>query len=120
MNVVRDALGRFKRPVHMVSKLSLRSYLCLSDLVLMVQVIGGLHLASPDLLDRIEPTVDFLANKMRPAPTYVLPMHCSGFGAKVALQHALGEGCVPAGTGMRVEVVGDGKAEKRMFAPTIN
>ena len=76
-------------------------------------------MASPDLLERIEPTVDFLANKLRPAPTYVLPMHCTGFGAKVALEHALGEGCVPTGTGVRVEVVGDEEAEKRMFAPTV-
>ena len=76
-------------------------------------------MASPDLLDRIEPTVDFLSRKIRPAPTYVLPMHCTGFGAKVALEHALGEGCVPAGTGMRVEIVGDVEGEKSMFEPTI-
>ncbi|TCD71649.1 hypothetical protein EIP91_007396 [Steccherinum ochraceum] len=100
VNVVRDAIDKFKRPVHMV--------------------IGGLHLASPDLLDRIEPTVDFLTNKIRPAPTYVLPMHCTGFSAKVALEHAMGGGCVPAGTGVRVEVAGDDEAEKRMFAPTVS
>ncbi|KAI0790780.1 beta-lactamase-like protein [Abortiporus biennis] len=99
VNVVKDAVNKFKRPVHMV--------------------IGGLHLATPDLTDRIAPTVDFLANKLRPAPTYILPMHCSGFKAKVALEHALGEGCVPAGTGIRVEVSGDWKAEKILFPPTI-
>ena len=47
-------------------------------------------------------------------------MHCTGFAAKVALEKALGEGCVPAGTGMKVEVVGDGEAEKGMFAPTMS
>ncbi len=79
-----------------------------------------MHLASPDLLDRIEPTVDFFANKMRPSPTYVLPMHCTGFTAKVALEKALGEGCVPAGTGMRVEVTGDREADKTVFAPVVS
>lgn len=100
INVVRDAIDKFERPVHMI--------------------IGGLHLASPDLLYRIEPTVDFLSNKIRPAPTYILPMHCTGFGAKVALREALGEGCVPAGTGIRVEVAGDEEAERRIFAPTVS
>ncbi|KAH8078045.1 beta-lactamase-like protein [Cristinia sonorae] len=100
VNVVRDAIVNFKRPIHMV--------------------IGGLHLATPDLVDRIEPTVQFLADKVRPAPTYVLPMHCTGFQAKAALEKALGEGCVPAGTGIRVEVTGDGEVEKRIFAPTIS
>jgi len=99
VNVVKDAVNRFKRPIHMI--------------------VGGLHLSSPDLLERIQPTVDFLSSKMRPAPTYVLPMHCSGFACKVALEHALGEGCVPAGTGIKVEVEGDRDADKLIFTPTI-
>lgn len=69
---------------------------------------------------RIEPTVGFFANKMKPSPTYVLPMHCTGFTAKVALEKALGEGCVPAGTGIRVEVIGDREADKTIFPPVIS
>lgn len=46
-------------------------------------------------------------------------MHCSGFPVKVALEKALGEGCIPASTGMRVEVVGDQVAEAKLVAPVI-
>ncbi|CAL1707439.1 unnamed protein product [Somion occarium] len=102
VNVVRDAVEKFQRPIYMI--------------------IGGLHLASPDLTDRIEPTVDFLANKLRPAPMYVLPMHCSGFASKIALERALGEGCVPTGTGIRVVVDGQRNLESQggfMTPPTI-
>jgi 7,8-dihydropterin-6-yl-methyl-4-(beta-D-ribofuranosyl)aminobenzene 5'-phosphate synthase len=42
-------------------------------------------------------------------------MHCSGFEAKVALESAFGEGCVPAGVGLKVEVVGDREQDKRLF-----
>ena len=83
------------------------------------QIIGGLHLGGPELAPRIAPTVDFLARRLRPAPVYVLPMHCSGFDVKVALQVALGEGCVPAGAGMRVEVLGEPTDEARVFPPSI-
>lgn len=65
-------------------------------------IIGGLHLAGPELQDRIGPTVDFIAERLVPSPTYVLPMHCTGFNAKVALANALGEAVVPAGTGMKI------------------
>jgi 7,8-dihydropterin-6-yl-methyl-4-(beta-D-ribofuranosyl)aminobenzene 5'-phosphate synthase len=34
-------------------------------------------------------------------------MHCSGFNSKVALQEAFGEGCVPAGVGLKIEIKGD-------------
>ena len=64
----------------------------------------GLHLGTPNLADRIEPTVDFFANKLRPSPTYILPMHCAGFPAKAALERALGDGVVAAGTGIHVQV----------------
>ncbi|KAI0029437.1 beta-lactamase-like protein [Vararia minispora EC-137] len=84
VNVVKDAVRTFKRPVHMV--------------------VGGLHLAGPELAPRIAPTVAFLVRGLVPAPTYVLPMHCSGFAAKCALAEALGDGCVPAGTGIKVVV----------------
>ena len=83
-----------------------------------LQVIGGLHLAGTDLAERIPPTVDFLANQMRPAPTYVLPMHCTGFAAKVALEEALGEGCVPAGVGHKVIIEGTPASERMMHRPT--
>ncbi|KAI0732099.1 beta-lactamase-like protein [Fomitopsis betulina] len=99
VNVVKDAVTMFSRPIYMI--------------------IGGLHLAGTDLVPRIEPTVDFLANGLRPAPTYVLPMHCSGFAVKTALEHALGEGCVPASVGHRFEVTGDREAERLIFPPTI-
>lgn len=77
-----------------------------------------MHLAGSDLIERIPPTVDFLANKLRPSPTYVLPMHCSGFAAKVALEEAFGEGCVPAGVGHKVIVEGGPEAENRLLGPT--
>ena len=85
-----------------------------------LQIIGGLHLGGPELAYRIEPTVDFFANKLRPSPTYVLPMHCSGFPAKVALERALGDACIAAGTGMKVEVVGDQEAESLIFPPVVS
>lgn len=71
-----------------------------------MQIIGGLHLAGREMASRIPPTVDFLRN-MTPRPTYILPMHCSGFDSKIALQEAFGEGCVPAGVGLKVEVTAD-------------
>jgi len=99
VNVVRDALAKFSRPIHMI--------------------IGGLHLAPPDTVERIEPTISFLSRRIIPAPTFVLPMHCSGFQCKVELEKALGEGCVPAGVGMRVEILGDRDFDSRLFAPTV-
>ncbi|KII92071.1 hypothetical protein PLICRDRAFT_36846 [Plicaturopsis crispa FD-325 SS-3] len=99
VNVVKDAVAKFSRPIHMI--------------------IGGLHLAGFELLPRIPPTVDFLSRKLRPSPTYVLPMHCSGFAAKVALEEALGEGCVPAGVGHKIVVTGDREFDRRLTPPTI-
>lgn len=46
-------------------------------------------------------------------------MHCSGFAAKVALEAAIGQGCVPAGVGIKVEVQGDNETERLMFPPLI-
>ena len=79
-------------------------------------MIGGLHLAGPEFRWRIPPTVEFLAKQLRPSPTYVLPMHCSGFHAKVALEDAFGEGCVPAGVGIKAEIVGDREMDERLLA----
>ncbi|KZV62976.1 metallo-beta-lactamase protein [Peniophora sp. CONT] len=84
VNVVKDAVSTFGRPVYMI--------------------IGGLHLAGPELIERIPPTINFLSKDLVPAPTYVLPMHCSGFAVKCALQAEFGGGCVPAGVGMKIDV----------------
>jgi 7,8-dihydropterin-6-yl-methyl-4-(beta-D-ribofuranosyl)aminobenzene 5'-phosphate synthase len=81
------------------------------------QVIGGLHLAGTEFSPRVPPTVDFLSKSLRPSPTYILPMHCSGFQSKLALEAAFGEGCVPAGVGLKVEVVGDRKSDGELFPP---
>ncbi|EEB90854.1 hypothetical protein MPER_10887, partial [Moniliophthora perniciosa FA553] len=94
VNVVKHAVDSFARPIHMV--------------------IGGLHLAGIDNAPRIQPTVDFFSTTLRPSPNYILPMHCTGFQAKVALEQALGEGCVPAGVGITVEVEADRELEKRL------
>ncbi|KAI0644381.1 beta-lactamase-like protein [Trametes meyenii] len=99
VNVVKDAVDKFSRPVYMI--------------------VGGLHLAGTELADRLAPTVNFLANKMRPSPTYVLPMHCTGFAAKVALEDALGEGCVPAGVGHKVVIEGTPETERMIYTPTV-
>jgi 7,8-dihydropterin-6-yl-methyl-4-(beta-D-ribofuranosyl)aminobenzene 5'-phosphate synthase len=85
-----------------------------------VKIVGGLHLASPELADRIKPTVHFLSEALIPAPTYVLPMHCSGFVAKVALEAALGEGCVPAGTGHKVIINGIPEDDTILRPPSIH
>jgi 7,8-dihydropterin-6-yl-methyl-4-(beta-D-ribofuranosyl)aminobenzene 5'-phosphate synthase len=66
------------------------------------------------MVPRIPPTIDFLSRQLKPAPVYVLPIHCTGFQAKVALEKAFGEGCVPAGTGMKIELRGDANDEKQI------
>jgi len=38
--------------------------------------------------------------------------------AKIALEAAFGEGCVPAGVGLKVEIVGDRERDKHLFSPT--
>lgn len=115
--MVKDAVSKFSRPVYMVCDF-VDTRNSPAD-ALHYEAIGGLHLAGADLADRIPPTVNFLANQLKPAPAYVLPMHCSGFSAKVALEAALGEGCVPAGVGIKVEVQGDPEGERMIFTPII-
>lgn len=129
-NVVEDVVAKLQRPIHMVCGHIVRHASCVvlatDDKLLHIgarlleQIIGGLHLASDDLTPRIAPTVHFLSKSLRPAPTYVLPMHCTGFNAKVALEAALGEGCVPAGTGISVLVQGDAASEGMMRPPVIS
>lgn len=46
-------------------------------------------------------------------------MHCTGFEAKVALHDALGDGCIPAGTGVRIDVAGDQAMDERISAPSV-
>ena len=84
-----------------------------------MQIVGGLHLAGPELGNRIRPTVDFLSEDLVPAPNYVLPMHCSGFATKVALEAALGEGCVPAGAGHKVIINGVPEDDASLRPPSI-
>ena len=67
-------------------------------------MVGGLHLAGPELAPRIAPTVEFLKDQVNPPPTYVLPLHCTGLAAKVALANAFKDGCVAAGVGMRARI----------------
>ncbi|KAI0268652.1 metallo-beta-lactamase protein [Gloeopeniophorella convolvens] len=98
VNVVKDAVQRFSRPVYMI--------------------VGGLHLAGPELGGRIKPTVDFLSEQLIPAPTYILPMHCSGFAVKVALEAAFGEGCVPAGVGHKISISGS-REDEALLRPAI-
>jgi len=99
VNVVKDAIKKFSRPVYMI--------------------VGGLHLAGPELVDRIKPTIHFLSEALIPSPTYVLPMHCSGFATKVALEAALGEGCVPAGAGHKVIINGVPEDDASLRPPSI-
>ncbi|CAG7854608.1 SubName: Full=Uncharacterized protein {ECO:0000313/EMBL:CCA68653.1} [Serendipita indica DSM 11827] len=83
-NVVLDVKKRFKdRPIH--------------------AVVGGLHLAGPELAQRIAPTVKFLRENTG-SSSVVLPLHCTGLAAKVALANAFGEFCVPAGVGIQVRI----------------
>jgi len=63
-------------------------------------------------------TVEFLSETLRPAPTYILPMHCSGFEAKLALENALGNGCVPAGVGHRIHLESDREIDNRLLPAT--
>ncbi|KDN45575.1 hypothetical protein RSAG8_04899, partial [Rhizoctonia solani AG-8 WAC10335] len=84
-------------------------------------IVGGLHLAGSELQDRVGSTVDFISERLIPAPSYVLPMHCTGFNAKVALAQALGDACVPAGTGMCIEFMGnDSQADERLMGARIH
>lgn len=96
VNVVKDAISTFNRPVYMI--------------------VGGLHLAGTEFEPRVAPTIKFLSEQLKPAPTYVL-MHCSGFRTKVALENALGEGCVPAGVGHRVDIIGNKDDESLLHPP---
>jgi 7,8-dihydropterin-6-yl-methyl-4-(beta-D-ribofuranosyl)aminobenzene 5'-phosphate synthase len=120
VNVVKDAVEMFSRPIYMVVLSSYTSDCRVVNFTSrLVKIVGGLHLAGPELADRIKPTVHFLSEALIPAPTYVLPMHCSGFATKVALEAALGEGCVPAGAGHKVIINGVPEDDASLRPPSI-
>lgn len=115
MNVVKDAIAAFSRPIYMVC--TVHHHLHRPTPSLSIKIIGGLHLAGAEFAPRIPLTVDFLSRQLKPSPTYILPMHCSGFQSKIALEAALGEGCVPAGVGLKVDFTGDREQDKTLFPP---
>lgn len=53
---------------------------------------------------RIQSTVDFFAKELGDELQHLLPLHCSGFKARVALSNALGDVCVAGGVGMRIDI----------------
>lgn len=55
-------------------------------------LIGGFHLGSRAMLNRIAPTVEALAAF---DPTYLVPAHCTGFRATHALAERLPEALIP-------------------------
>jgi 7,8-dihydropterin-6-yl-methyl-4-(beta-D-ribofuranosyl)aminobenzene 5'-phosphate synthase len=55
-------------------------------------LIGGFHLGSRAMLNRIAPTVEALAVF---DPTYLVPAHCTGFRATHALAARLPEALIP-------------------------
>lgn len=82
VNVVRDAQAAFpSRPIHMI--------------------LGGLHLAGPELAYRLDPTAAAL---LEAQPDYLVPLHCTGFNAKVKLREVLGSRLVPSGVGSVIHV----------------
>ena len=95
VNVLHSATKTFpNRPIHMI--------------------LGGLHLAGPELRYRVKPTVDAIASY---SPDYVVPLHCTGFDAKVKLREVLGTKVVPGGVGLGITVLGveeNAEAEKNM------
>ncbi|WVQ78787.1 hypothetical protein IAT38_000878 [Cryptococcus sp. DSM 104549] len=64
-------------------------------------VVGGFHLVPTQTQPAVQ-TVDFISRRVQPTPKYVLPLHCTGLEARAMLREKLGDGCVPAGVGMRV------------------
>ena len=88
--MIVDAIKTYNRPIHMI--------------------VGGLHL-NPTRQQPATETVDFISRRMKPTPKFVLPLHCTGMEARAMLRHALADGCVPAGVGMKV-VVQDDEAEE--------
>lgn len=68
----------------------------------LLAVIGGYHLGGTGMEDRIPDTVKYFAEELQPPATFLVPMHCTGFKAKVALGAVLGSSVIPAGSGSRM------------------
>ncbi|KAK9893511.1 hypothetical protein P389DRAFT_112527 [Cystobasidium minutum MCA 4210] len=68
----------------------------------LLAVIGGYHLGGTGMVERIPDTVKYFAEELEPRATFLVPMHCTGFTAKVALGNALGSSVIPAGSGSRM------------------
>lgn len=73
----------------------------------LLAVIGGYHLGGTGMTDRIPDTVKYFAEELQPRANFLVPMHCTGFEAKVALSKALGSSVVPAGSGSRMTFKSD-------------
>lgn len=65
-------------------------------------VVGGYHLGGVGMEERIPATVEYFSNTLAQRPRFMVPMHCTGFNAKVALKNAMGDIIVPAGSGSRI------------------
>lgn len=61
-------------------------------------IIGGFHLGGAALESLIGPTV---ADTVRLAPSVLVPAHCTGFRASVALSHALPDAFISNSVGTR-------------------
>jgi 7,8-dihydropterin-6-yl-methyl-4-(beta-D-ribofuranosyl)aminobenzene 5'-phosphate synthase len=72
------------------------------------------QVAGPEYALSIPRTTDFLTQTLQPTPTFVLPLHCTGFNGKTALRAALGDAVVPAGTGGSYEVLGIPEEDERL------
>ncbi|KAG8950402.1 hypothetical protein FRC00_007689 [Tulasnella sp. 408] len=153
-NVITDAVKSLNRPIYMIigglhlaptmsPKADIETppggdfHVFPRENGLPVQIYGWEFIPDVKYTDqvyRIAPTVEFISNSLQPAPKYVVPMHCSGFKAKIALKKEFGEGCVPAGAGMKpnleddsllsleieqVQVQGDEEGEKTLRTPEI-
>lgn len=68
-------------------------------------LVGGFHLAGRDVEVRIKQTVNDLV-AIQPKPKYILPGHCTGFKAKIALEQAFGDEVISVGSGLTVIVGG--------------
>ncbi len=70
----------------------------LTGITKMHAIIGGFHLGGKALEPMIAPTV---ADIVTLAPSVLVPAHCTGFNAKVALSHALPDAFISNSVGTR-------------------
>ncbi|MGL4176751.1 MAG: MBL fold metallo-hydrolase, partial [Dermatophilaceae bacterium] len=62
-------------------------------------VVGGFHLNVPDATALLPRTIGALR---RLSPDWIVPSHCTGWGAHAALAHTFPEQCVPGSVGTRL------------------